>query len=690
MVSFNLKITTYILLSILAGTVPSNIFAKNNKIIKADGKDISIEFDGLLRSRVISRINGHVKILGKFTRSEYLSANGHDIKEFKLRGFKCSDLEDSIGQGKQYEITSYSPKILKLLIIKSYNIFPSMLFVQVRYTNTSKSSINIDGWTNNDYKFTSVLSRDTKPLFWAYLPGSYGWANDWIQPLYKGFTRKNYLGMNWVDYGGGTPVLDIWRRDAGIAIGHVERVPKIVSFPVSVETNNFMCMSLNYSNPFVLKPGESFETFKTFVSVHEGDCFRSLNEYRKFMVKQGTEFRDPPEGAYEPIWCGWGYEKDFTLQEFCGTFPEIKKVGLKWIVLDYGWASDVGDYILDKKKFPHGDTSIRALVDSIHSTGTKAKLWWNPLAVSPATEMFRKHPEYLLQNKDGSPVYIQFWNSFFLCPAYSEVQKNAKDFVTKALKVWGFDGLKIDGNNLNTVPACYNPEHHHNTAEQSLESLPDFYNIIYRTVLSINPEAVVEICPCGTNYSFYILPYMNQSVASDPQNSRQIRSKGKVLRALTGSKTVFYGDHVELSDSGEDFASTVGIGAVPGTKFTWPEGRYKNSNGDIDLTTAKEQKWIKWINIYNENMLSKGLYRGELYDIGFDRPETHVIQKTDTMYFSFYDSSYSGPVELRGLKNISYNIIDYVNNKYIEKVSGPAVKLNVSFKNYMLIKAAPI
>ena len=56
MVSFNLKITIYILLSILAGTVPSNIFAKNNKIIKADGKEISIEFDGLLRSRVISRL----------------------------------------------------------------------------------------------------------------------------------------------------------------------------------------------------------------------------------------------------------------------------------------------------------------------------------------------------------------------------------------------------------------------------------------------------------------------------------------------------------------------------------------------------------------------------------------------------------------------------------------------------------
>ena len=28
--------------------------------------------------------------------------------------------------------------------------------------------------------------------------------------------------MNWVDYGGGTPVLDIWRQDAGLAIGNVD------------------------------------------------------------------------------------------------------------------------------------------------------------------------------------------------------------------------------------------------------------------------------------------------------------------------------------------------------------------------------------------------------------------------------------------------------------------------------------
>ena len=42
------------------------------------------------------------------------------------------------------------------------------------------------------------------------------------------------MGMNSDDYGGGTPVSDVWRRDAGIGVGHIELVPKLVSIPVSM------------------------------------------------------------------------------------------------------------------------------------------------------------------------------------------------------------------------------------------------------------------------------------------------------------------------------------------------------------------------------------------------------------------------------------------------------------------------
>jgi alpha-galactosidase len=333
---------------------------------------------------------------------------------------------------------------------------------------------------------------------------------------------------------------------------------------------------------------------------------------------------------------------------------------------------------------------MKKVVDTIHSIDAKARLWWMPLSVYPKTDLFTDHPEYMLLNKDQSPVFIQFWKSFFLCPASEEVQKMTKDFVIKAIKDWGYDGLKIDGNNLNTVPPCYNPVHKHAYPEESIEKLPELYKIIYETALSINPNAVIQICPCGTNQSFHILPYMNQTVASDPHSSWHVRIKGKTLHALTQQKSAFAGDHVELSDNKSDFASTVGIGGVIATKFVWPVGSHENKEtGDISLTSDKEKEWAKWIDIYKENMLPKGVYRGELYDIGFNRPEAHAIKKNNTMYYSFYSKEFKGDVELRGLEKRSYQVIDYENNKQLGTIEGPVCKLPVSFKNHLLIKVEP-
>lgn len=277
-------------------------------------------------------------------------------------------------------------------------------------------------------------------------------------------------------------------------------------------------------------------------------------------------------------------------------------------------------------------------------------------------------------------------------PALEEVKKMTRDLVIKAMQDWGYEGFKIDGNHLNAVPPCYNAKYHHVYPEESMEALPELYKLIYETALSINSDAVVEICPCGTNYSFYILPYMNQAVSSDPQSSWQIRLKGKTIKALTGSKVAYYGDHVELSDGKNDFASTVGIGGVIGTKFIWPEGAHVNiETGDIALTALKEKEWKKWIDIYNDKMLSKGNYLGGLYDIGFDRPEAHVIQKGDTLYYAFYANEFEGSLELRGLDhNKNYQLYDYVNNFDFGVISGSHNRVNASFEQYKLIKAAPI
>jgi alpha-galactosidase len=183
---------------------------------------------------------------------------------------------------------------------------------------------------------------------------------------------------------------------------------------------------------------------------------------------------------------------------------------------------------------------------------------------------------------------------------------------------------------------------------------------------------------------------MNQPVSSDPTSSWQIRSKGKTFKALMGSSVPYYGDHVELSDQKSDFASTVGIGGVIGTKFTWPVGEYLNQeSGDVSLTPEKEVEWKKWIQIYREKMLPKGEYLGHLYDLGFDRPETHGIKKDDRMYYSFYADEWEGMVELRGLGDRVYKLHDYVNDYNYGTINGPIHKLEVKFSKFLLLEASP-
>jgi alpha-galactosidase len=330
---------------------------------------------------------------------------------------------------------------------------------------------------------------------------------------------------------------------------------------------------------------------------------------------------------------------------------------------------------------------MKAMVDKIHAEGFKAQLWWAPLAAKPESDIIKAHPEMLLLNADGSKQKISYWNDWYFCPADAAVLEHHRKLVVKMIKEWGFDGLKLDGQHMNGAPPCYNPAHKHARPEESVEGMATFFKMIYDTARSIKPEAMVEWCPCGTAYNFHTLPYMNMTVASDPTSSWQVRSKGKTLKALHGDGTAYFGDHVELSDERQDFASTVGIGGVPGTQFTWPVGSAKGNR--YDLTPEKEAIWQKWITIYKAKMPSRGQYLGGLYDIGFYRPEAHAIRKGSTMFFAFYAPEFNGKIELRGLASRSYVVRDYENNKELGTVRGPVGTIDAQFQKHLLLEANP-
>lgn len=680
--------------SILIALIILSLFAANGCSTNSNSTELSslvltVKYDSLMHSIVIPKFKDTDALMKDYSASEKLVLVDDTLANFNLIGSHYLETDSSKKLILNGLYDKDNIKIEKSVSLEILNYYPSFVIKNVTYKNLSQADIEVKGWINDQYQILPDKNND--PAYWSYQSGTYADRRDWVTQVNAGFEQENYLGMNASDYGGGTPLVDVWRSDVGLAVGHLETVPKLVSLPVNYGLNSdgvVVAVNYKYLEPVVLSSQNSINTFKTFINVHTGDYYSSLKQFSKIMADKGLAFHNYPETSYEPIWCAWGYERNFTVEEVLGTLPKVKEIGYEWAVLDDGWQTAEGDWFLDPKKFPNGDDDMKKFVDEIHKQGLKAKLWWSPLAVDPGTELIKNSKDYLLLNKDGSKQDITWWDSYYLCPAYEPVVDYYVEFVKKIIGEWGYDGLKIDGQHLNGVPPCYNPAHNHKRPEESVEALPAFFEKIYEAAISIKPDAVIEICPCGTAYSFYILHSLNQVVSSDPLSSWQIRLKGKTLKALMGDSSPYYGDHVEISDNGSDFASTVGIGGVIGTKFTYPTDRLDHKN--YLLTDSKEKEWKKWLDIYNAAELSKGKYLGELYDIGYDKPETHVVEKNDTIYYAFYAEDWNGNVNFRGLERGKYIIYDYVNNKELGEVENSSYNLEVSFKKFLLVKAIKI
>jgi alpha-galactosidase len=648
--------------------------------------NLRIEFDSNMRSHVVARLNGKEVPLGAFSASETVKGNERSWDDFALTSQSHDRVTDGFGGGERLTLSGKSGVLQKNLSVIIYDEFPNLAVFDVSYTNIGKSELTILQWNNNTYTIDAQHAPAEVP-FWSFQSGSYERRPNWLVPLRTGFSQQNYLGMNASDYGGGTPIIDVWRRDVGIGVGLVEPRPRLISLPVSMPNARQAQVSVQYRRDQSLLPGESFQTFRSFVAVHEGDYFQTLLTYRRFMSKQGFQMAKAPESAFGAIWCAWGYGRNFKPQQVYDTLPTVKSMGFTWVTLDDGWQNNYGDWQLDPKKFPRGDADIKAMVDRIHQEGFKAQLWWSPLSAVPESKLLTNEPDLALENQDGSRRKISWWNSYYLCPANPRVVAHHKELVRKILVDWGFDGLKLDGQHMNGVPACYNPAHHHKRPEDSVEALPDFFREIYDAAQSAKPGSLVEFCPCGTSYSFFTMPHFNMSVASDPTSSFQVRSKGKTIKGLMGDDVPYFGDHVELSDNHDDFASTLGIGGVVGTQFVLPS--LVEKHGRFDLTPDREKSFQKWIQLYQEKGLSRGQYLGTLYDIGFDLPEAHVIRKDKKMYYAFFAGTWKGELELRGLDDRAYHVVDYVDGKDFGIVRGPVAHLSTDFSKHLLLEATP-
>ena len=536
---------------------------------------------------------------------------------------------------------------------------------------------------------TEVEAKDT--VVWSLQPSSSSARLDWVLPVTEGFAKENYLGMNNTDYGGGIPVVDLWQRDGGIAIGLFEPVLRMISMPVEWKRyDNKVTMALHYNlpEPIELAKGDTLRCFKAFCLRHEGDYFNALRVFSDYMqANEGVQMQPSEPEAFEPVWCAWGYGRPFKMNMVLGTLDKVAELGFKWVDVDDGYQIAEGDWNTNEL-FPGGDKDMRHITDEIHKRGLKAKLWWAPLAADPGTKILKEHPEILLRTAEWAPEYITWWDSWYLSPVSKVTDAYTSDLLKMFLQTWNFDGLKIDGQHLNCCMPDYGESAELEYPWQAPELMPTYFDKVYAQARNYKKDAVIQVCPCGCAVNYFILPNINQAVASDPMSSKQVRMKRKAYAAMAPD-LAYYGDHVELTDGGKDFASQIGTGSVIGTKFTYPEDNPDWTEGPFKLTPEREELIRKWVKIYKDNNLARGEYLN-LYTWGFDYPEAHVIRQNNALYYAFYvdDATFDGTIELRGLDaDKTYTAIEYTADEPREfEVSGANPCIHAAFERDYLLK----
>lgn len=624
-------------------------------------------------------------------------------------------LEDALGSGKRFTVIARElpalaakpgedappPGPLELEVaLTYYQRYPKTLFTRATLRNRGKQPIAVQAIIG------PRLHLPPRSRRWALQGAALAWGKDIAFPLKAGYRSQNPTGWQPGLGGGGLPINDFWTPAGGVALGHREVGPRHLELPISVGKDGSVEAWLQERGQ-TLAPGATLGTVNGFITAHGGDFYQPVSIYRAMLTDQGAKPPKPPLTAYEPIWCSWGYEFDVRPEEILGVLPKLAALGIRWVVLDDRWFDAYGDWGWRPELFGKDGAKLKALVSAIHARGMLAKLWWIPLVAEVAgaryeshvyktAKVAQQHPDWIQKGADGKPLR-GIRKLAYLDPTLPGVQAYTRALVERFIREWGFDGHKLD------VVFSHPPLHGDARPERSAEAMAQVYRQIYETTAKLKPQAVTEICPCGTTPYHAWLPYLNQAVTADPVGGVQMRRRIKLLKALFGPRFAVYADHVELSqvqgerEVGEDFASAVGTGAVVGTKFVWPASP-RRLKPDRLLTPAKEAHWKHWLSLYKKKMLARGRYVGALYDLAFDLPEAHVVRTQRGLNYAFYapkpTETYRGKVTFKGPLAGTFEVLDYTaadgKLRLLGRISEAQRSLTVTFEGSLLVELRPV
>ena len=165
-----------------------------------------------------------------------------------------------------------------------------------------------------------------------------------------------------------------------------------------------------YASEYNLQPNETFTTpdfIYTYSANGKGQASRNIHRWaRNYAVLDGNGPRMTLLNNWEAT------HTNFNEARLVELFDEAKKLGVDLFLLDDGWFGNkyprnddkagLGDWQEDKTKLPSG---IGYLVKEAEKKGIKFGIWLEPEMVNPKSELYEKHPDWILKLPNRAENY---------------------------------------------------------------------------------------------------------------------------------------------------------------------------------------------------------------------------------------------------------------------------------------------
>lgn len=379
-----------------------------------------------------------------------IQADGNTSTELAYSSYKTEHLESDI----IHTTISLKDDYYDLFVDLHYKAYQEddILEQWVEIRNGQKNSIRLGNFSSSDLSFNASK---------YYVSQFYGdWANEMnikeqeLSPGIKIIDSK--LGVRSNQFTHPCFILSLNENaseNTGELIGGTLAWPGNFQFCFEVDNMNRLRVlsgANSYASEYTLEKNETFKTpslLYTYSDAGTGKMTRSFHRWaRKYGIKNGKEERSVLLNNWEATYF------DFDEAKLTKIIDDASKMGFELFLLDDGWFGDkyprngdnagLGDWQVNSKKLPNG---IPYLINECKKRGLKFGIWIEPEMVNPKSELYEKHPDWVISQPHR--VRTEQRNQLILDLNNPEVQKFVYNTIDGILSQnQGIDYVKWDCN----------------------------------------------------------------------------------------------------------------------------------------------------------------------------------------------------------------------------------------------------